>query len=69
MSWTTWLGLWARELWIEVTTQPMRLVPHLRVPVQDTPGDGYRCYVCGSRSAAVQKAGEQVALARRARTS
>lgn len=69
MSWTTWLGLWARELWIEVTEQPMRLVPHLRVPVQCGPGDGYRCRVCGSRSARVQEAGARVAMARRAAMS
>ena len=69
MSWTTWLRLWATEVRREVTGQPMRLVPHLRVPVRDTPGDGYRCRTCGSRSARVQEAGARVDQALRARLS
>lgn len=64
MSWTTWLRLWAKSVWIEVTEQPMRLVPHLRTPVRSGPVDGYRCKVCGSRSARVQDAGAKVALRR-----
>lgn len=62
MRYGTWVRLWIRQLWIEVTEQPALLVPHPhKVEGRHGPGDGYRCSRCGSRSARVQAKGQRQA--------
>jgi len=51
------------ELWLGLTYEPWRLVPHLRSPRRVPAGDGYECSFCGSRSARVQAKGQRKAEA------
>lgn len=60
MRYRTWVWLWLRELWIDVTTRPMLLVPHPHQP-RARPGEGYQCGLCGSRSGTVQRKGNRMA--------
>jgi hypothetical protein len=64
VQYTTWLKLWLQELWIELTEQPMTLVPHPHRAVRMRPSQPggplpYKCTRCGSVSDAVQRKGRE----------
>lgn len=59
MTYRTLVRLWARELWLNVTTEPWLLVPHFHRPDRVPKGDAWYCSLCGSRSARVQRKGRR----------
>lgn len=70
MTYGTWLRLWAKELWVNLTASPWRVVPHSCKPL--TYGKGatrYHCTRCGSSSARVQRKGQRQAVSLRRRLS
>lgn len=58
----------AAELWFNLRCKPWLLVPHPHVPRRGA-GDGWRCALCGSRSARVQYKGRAQAEILRRRLS
>jgi hypothetical protein len=57
VTYGTWVRLWARELWINLTTAPLRILPHPCRPRWWALGGEYVCDRCGSSSTRVQRKG------------
>jgi hypothetical protein len=57
MRYRTLAWAWAAEIWVNLTTEPWRRLPHFCQPAWRAQGGEYACRWCGSASARVQRKG------------